>query len=155
MNAAWVVLGAEPDIDMLVKLAPEGIDKVTITAIPSAQDKKVAIAEGSIPAIPGPSEESTEKNWRQYGFITRLFAPWFGINEDAVSGASHAILAQVWRKEVPSAFLGLTSLRCFQPSPRGGEVIVDISDAEGGRIGISGEAVEITHGTVMVHPSRM
>lgn len=151
LAAAWCVVRADPDLRALLRIAPTGVSKLTITAVPVQQQvaaipksKKVRDGEEK-DRVAADLLEQEEARWRPYHFVTRLFAPWFGIPEDAVSGASHAILARLWvsrREELQKQ----QTLRCFQPSPRGGEIIVNVHDPE--RIGIAGESVSIAHGAI-------
>lgn len=50
-----------------------------------------------------------------YDFYSRCFCPWIGINEDPVTGASHAVLAQYWSEK-----LGKKEMTAYQLSKRGG-----------------------------------
>lgn len=50
-----------------------------------------------------------------YDFYSRSFCPWFGVNEDAVTGASHAVLAKYWGN-----ILGKKEMLAYQTSERGG-----------------------------------
>ena len=65
-------------------------------------------------------------------FVSRFFAPAFGIDEDPVTGSAHCELAPYW-----SARLGKTSLHGEQLSPRGGTVHCNL---RGSRITLLGQA---------------
>jgi len=52
-----------------------------------------------------------------YDFISRMFAPAAGINEDPVTGSAHCLLTPYW-----AGRLGKRSLKARQVSPRGGDV---------------------------------
>ena len=54
----------------------------------------------------------------EFDFVSRYFAPAKGIAEDPVTGAAHCMLAPYWAKQ-----LGKTTLRAYQASARGGEVL--------------------------------
>ena len=56
-------------------------------------------------------------------FVSRYFAPRFGIDEDPVTGSAHCCLAPWW-----AAVLGRTRLTGYQASSRGGRVEVEIVD---------------------------
>jgi PhzF family phenazine biosynthesis protein len=73
-----------------------------------------------------------------YDFISRFFAPGFGINEDPVTGAAHTILGPYWAKK-----LGKSALKAFQASARGGEVELLV---RGDRIDLIGQAVVVLEG---------
>ncbi|OIP99853.1 MAG: isomerase [Zetaproteobacteria bacterium CG2_30_46_52] len=70
---------------------------------------------------------------KSYDFVSRFFAPNFGINEDPVTGSSFTQLAPVWM-----AILGKESLSAKQISKRGGEVWCEV---RGNRVLIKGRAV--------------
>ena len=50
-------------------------------------------------------------------FVSRFFAPGFGINEDPVTGSSHARLVPFWSKRLDKAVLSARQI-----SPRGGDL---------------------------------
>lgn len=129
-------------MDVLAKhLSHVAVQKVTVTGTPKLADSSAA--------------EDDEQRWRRYDFVTRLFAPWIGIPEDAVSGATHAILAQFWRTVPSVAGIALKNKRnliCYQPSTRGGEILLTIN---GDRVGVAGEAVTISTGSVSSALSRL
>lgn len=75
-----------------------------------------------------------------YDFVSRVFAPKMGIDEDPVTGSAHAVLAPYW-----GGRLGGNKLVGLQASPRPGIVGVEVRDA---RIVVSGHAVTILDGTL-------
>jgi len=70
-----------------------------------------------------------------HDFQSRFFAPWVGVNEDPVTGSSHAVLAPYW-----SRILGKTKMTAYQASKRGGEMTVEL---KGDRVFITGKAVTV------------
>ena len=66
-------------------------------------------------------------------FVSRFFAPKYGIPEDPVTGSAHCALAPYW-----AARLGTTTLKAKQLSKRGGEVLCEV---HGNRVMLSGRAV--------------
>ena len=68
-----------------------------------------------------------------YDFVSRYFAPAKGIPEDPVTGAAHCMLTPYWARR-----LGMTALRAFQVSRRGGEVICRLA---GDRVELEGGCV--------------
>jgi predicted PhzF superfamily epimerase YddE/YHI9 len=68
-------------------------------------------------------------------FVSRYFAPAFGIDEDPVTGSTHCCLAPFWSRQ-----LGRTTLLARQLSARGGELKVEL---KGDRVGIGGQAVTV------------
>ena len=78
----------------------------------------------------------------KYDFVTRFFAPKYGINEDAVTGSAFTQLVSYWKDE-----LGKDILFSKQVSSRGGEVKCHVK-AE--RVEISGEAVKYFEGEIEI-----
>lgn len=76
----------------------------------------------------------------RYDFVSRFFAPKYGIDEDPVTGSAHTQLAPYWAKR-----LGKTALFAKQLSPRGGEVRCEI---KGDRVLISGKATTYLEGRI-------
>ena len=68
-------------------------------------------------------------------FVSRFFAPAFGIDEDPVTGSAHCCLAPFWRDR-----LGRDEMRGFQASSRGGWVGVRVA---GDRVRLAGRAVTV------------
>jgi PhzF family phenazine biosynthesis protein len=58
----------------------------------------------------------------QFDFISRYFAPSYGIPEDPVTGSSHCALAPYW-----SGRLRKPRLHAFQASKRGGEIWCEVA----------------------------
>ena len=75
-----------------------------------------------------------------YDFVSRLFAPKVGIDEDPVTGSSHTVLAPYWGNR-----LSRTSLVGLQASPRPGLVGVEL---KGNRVLITGHAVTVVDGVL-------
>ncbi len=99
------VRGLAPDFRALARLAPHGVI-VTSRADDSA-----------------------------YDFVSRYFAPSFGIDEDPVTGSAHCCLGPFWASR-----LGRDELTAFQASRRGGAVHVRVA---GDRVILGGEAVTV------------
>lgn len=66
-------------------------------------------------------------------FVSRFFAPKFGISEDPVTGSAHCVLAPYWVNK-----LGKNSMRARQVSKRGGDIGCEL---KGDRVVLSGCAV--------------
>lgn len=73
-------------------------------------------------------------------FVSRLFAPRAGIDEDPVTGSAHCMLAPCW-----AARLGRSTLRARQVSARGGTLTCAV---RGDRVELIGSAVEVIEGTL-------
>jgi predicted PhzF superfamily epimerase YddE/YHI9 len=75
-------------------------------------------------------------------FVSRYFAPKFGIPEDPVTGSAHCELIPYWAKR-----LGKKKLVARQISARGGELRCE---DRGDRVGIAGTAVKYLEGIIEV-----
>lgn len=74
-------------------------------------------------------------------FLTRYFNPWFGVDEDPVTGSVHTILAPYWAEH-----LGKTELLAYQASRRGG--FIHLKLVEDDRVELSGHAVVVMEGQI-------
>ncbi len=77
-----------------------------------------------------------------YDFVSRYFAPRFGIPEDPVTGSAHCCLGPYWQQR-----LGKSRLQGYQASARGGTVGVEV---RGDRVTLRGKAVTVLSGTLGV-----
>jgi len=77
-----------------------------------------------------------------YDFVSRFFAPNYGIDEDPVTGSAHTQLVPYWAKR-----LGKNTLFAKQVSARGGELQCEL---RGDRVLISGRAVTYLQGTITI-----
>lgn len=71
-------------------------------------------------------------------FVSRYFAPQFGIDEDPVTGSLHCTLAPLWARK-----LGRNSLTARQVSARGGQLDIELVET---RVKLSGHAVVVVSG---------
>jgi len=71
---------------------------------------------------------------KEYDFISRVFAPDYGIGEDPVTGSAHCYLANYWGEK-----LSKKTLLGYQASKRGGVVACEISGND--RVLLRGDAV--------------
>ncbi len=111
INSPSLLASITPDFTHLGKISlPTGIEDLIITAR-TASDSS-------------------------YDFVSRVFAPWVGINEDPVTGSAHTVLGPYWALK-----LGKTQLNAFQNSARGGILYLNVIDQK--RIQISGNALTI------------
>ena len=79
---------------------------------------------------------------KEYDFVSRFFAPNYGINEDPVTGSAFSQLIPYWSRK-----FNKKSLSAKQVSKRGGEVkCVELGD----RVKISGKAVKYMTATIEV-----
>lgn len=77
---------------------------------------------------------------RAVDFVSRFFAPNYGIDEDPVTGSAHCALAPYWAER-----LGRQQLWARQVSPRGGDVHCRLT---GERVVLSGHAVTFMTGEI-------
>jgi PhzF family phenazine biosynthesis protein len=75
-------------------------------------------------------------------FVSRFFAPRFGIPEDPVTGSAHCVLVPYW-----ATVLGKKELHALQVSKRGGELFCRHA---GERVTISGKAALYLEGTITI-----
>jgi len=78
----------------------------------------------------------------EFDFVSRYFAPNFGIDEDPVTGSAHCCLATFWRDRLQK-----TEFLAYQASARGGLIKVR---CEGDRVFLSGQAVTVLRGDLLV-----
>lgn len=78
-----------------------------------------------------------------YDFVSRFFAPGYGIDEDPVTGAAHCCLAPFWRER-----LHQDSFLAYQASSRGG--VVKVNYDGGDRVLLQGQAVTVMRGNIIV-----
>jgi PhzF family phenazine biosynthesis protein len=76
-----------------------------------------------------------------HDFVSRYFAPQFGIDEDPVTGSAHCALGPHW-----AAKLGRTTLVGYQASRRGGTVHVRLA---GDRVLLGGHGVTVLRGELV------
>ena len=81
-----------------------------------------------------------------YDFCVRCFVPELGINEDPATGSAHCALAPYWAGRT-----GKTDFISHQISRRSG--IIKVTD-RGKRVEISGQAITVLKGTLLVQPDR-
>jgi PhzF family phenazine biosynthesis protein len=93
-------------------------------------------------ALPGKRGVITTAPGKQSHFVSRYFAPAYGIPEDPVTGSSHCTMTPYWAEK-----LGTTRLHAFQLSKRGGELFCEL---RGDRVSIAGNAVKYLEGTITV-----
>lgn len=76
-------------------------------------------------------------------FVSRFFAPKFGVDEDPVTGSAHCALTPYWANK-----LNKKNLHAHQVSQRGGELFCkDCGD----RVKISGRAVKFMEGSIAIN----
>jgi PhzF family phenazine biosynthesis protein len=76
-----------------------------------------------------------------YDFVSRFFAPRFGINEDPVTGSAHCCLGPFWRRR-----LNKSEFTAYQASARGGVVRLRVGED---RVHLGGQAVTVLRGELV------
>ena len=76
-----------------------------------------------------------------FDFVSRMFAPAIGIDEDPVTGSAHCVLGPYWKER-----LGKDEFTAFQASQRGGVVKVLV---RGERVLLRGQAVIVLRGDLV------
>jgi len=84
----------------------------------------------------------TAKGNHPYDFVSRMFAPRVGINEDPVCGSAHCKLPDYWQKKLKK-----DEFLAYQASSRGG--VLDVSIL-GDRVHLKGKATTIMEGKLRV-----
>lgn len=107
-----ILLAIDPDFNKLKKLNERG---VVITSVAKSKDTD---------------------------FVSRYFAPWDGVNEDPVTGATHCCLGPYWARKLEKR-----NLRAYQASARGGYVYIRV---EKETVFIAGSAVTVYEGNIVV-----
>ena len=77
-----------------------------------------------------------------YDFVSRFFAPAFGINEDPVTGSAHTMLIPYWSEKLKK-----TEMIARQVSKRGGTVYCK---SVGDRVEIGGKATTFLIGKIFI-----
>lgn len=75
-------------------------------------------------------------------FVSRFFAPKFGIDEDPVTGSAHCVLTPYWAER-----LGKQRLQARQISRRGGDLSCQL---DGERVILAGTAVSFMEATIAI-----
>ena len=119
----WVGRQAE---DLVVELA----DEAAVRALAPDLVGLVRLARGLV--------ATARASTPPFDFVSRYFAPGFGIPEDPVTGRAHCIVGPFWAER-----LGRDELLAYQASRRGGAVRVRVA---GDRVRLAGRAVTVLRG---------
>lgn len=130
------VLGAEPlsvrrtPFDYLVVLETEG-------QVRALEPDLGRLARWPVRGVIVTAPSETDRQ----DFVSRFFAPAFGVPEDPVTGSAHCALGPYWAER-----LGRRELRGYQASARGGLVHVRV---RGERVLLGGHAVTVARGELL------
>jgi predicted PhzF superfamily epimerase YddE/YHI9 len=89
-------------------------------------------------AVPGDPSHIVTAPGDHTDFVSRMFAPNAGIDEDPVTGSAHAVLTPYWAER-----LGKTTLSAYQASKRGGHLTCTL---QGDRVILIGKCVTVIEG---------
>jgi PhzF family phenazine biosynthesis protein len=117
--------------DLLIEVADE---KTVAELVPSLQQLSMLPVRCCVVTSQGSSEE--------IDFVSRVFGPQVGIDEDPVTGSTHCSLTPFWAER-----LSKTKMTARQLSQRGGTLEVELL---GDRVAISGQAVTVFKGELSV-----
>jgi len=128
LNSEEDVRKAEPDFTLIKKSGY----KIIITAPCNASGSSKTTNE----------MKDTNKRAEAYDFVSRFFAPTFGVDEDPVTGSAHSQLIPFWSEK-----LGKTKMQAKQLSKRGGHLWVE---QKGDRVQMGGKCVFYMKGEVEI-----
>jgi PhzF family phenazine biosynthesis protein len=139
-------IAAPPPLVAALGLTPSAVlvNQFNYMAILETEEQVRALAP-DMPLLAGldrPGVIVTAPGHAPYDIVSRYFAPAKGIPEDPVTGAAHCMLTPYW-----SDRLGKPSLRAYQASPRGGEILCCLT---GDRVELSGNCVFYLQGELEV-----
>lgn len=92
--------------------------------------------------VPGANAIATAPGRDGVDFVSRYFAPSYGVDEDPVTGSAHCVLTPYWADR-----LGKNQLSARQISARGGDLLCTL---RGDRVTLAGHAVLYLEGTIAV-----
>jgi PhzF family phenazine biosynthesis protein len=79
---------------------------------------------------------TSRSNRPEFDFISRFFAPAFGINEDPVTGSAHSYLTPYWSNKLQKKIMS-----AYQASRRAG--VIECEMASNGRVLLRGQAITV------------
>ena len=104
-------------------------DEATVRAV--KPDQRALADEGDLVIIVTARGQSTD-------IVSRVFVPAYGIDEDPVTGAAHAVMIPYWSKQ-----LGREDFTAYQASARGGRLACRF---EGERVMLGGRCFTVIEG---------
>jgi PhzF family phenazine biosynthesis protein len=97
---------------------------------------------GAMRQVPGANAIVTAPGSDGVDFVSRYFAPNYGVDEDPVTGSAHCVLTPYWADR-----LGKKELKARQISARGGDLLCTLRSD---RVTLAGRAVLYLEGTITV-----
>lgn len=102
-------------------------------------DSRALAAIGGLVAVVSAPGDETD-------VISRVFTPFYGIDEDPVTGSAHALIAPYWAKR-----LGRADFTAYQASARGGHVGCTL---DGDRVILRGTCLTVMEGMFLIDEHR-
>jgi predicted PhzF superfamily epimerase YddE/YHI9 len=141
------IVGVYKHRDLLVELnSEEDVRKADpdFTLIKKTGYKIIITAPGNASVrLPENSEvKDLDQRPDAYDFVSRFFAPTFGVDEDSVTGSAHSQLIPFWSEK-----LGKIKMEAKQLSKRGGHLWVE---QKGDRVQMGGQCVFYMKGEIAV-----
>ena len=140
LDSVAIALGSKPDSVWKGHYTAEQFDLVAVFS--SRQAVADLVPDESQFARLGSRGVIATSRAEEFDFVSRYFAPAFGIPEDPVTGSAHCLLAPFWGKQ-----LGKSVMRACQISPRTGVLECRLLD---GRVELVGTAVDYLKGSIAV-----
>lgn len=140
LNAPEIIEVVKAYDDVIVVLQ----DPMTLENLNPNMTKISAITDALslIVTAEGGLHKDASYSYSQYNFVSRVFAPRDGIDEDPVTGSAHCKLADYWMKK-----LNKTEFFAYQASQRGGEIYIQV---QGERVFLKGKAITMMAGKWLV-----
>jgi PhzF family phenazine biosynthesis protein len=134
--------GLNPSPRVVLESGATAAERNYFVVYDSEKDVREAIPDLPILETLHPAGVCITAPGEQVDFVSRYFAPSYGIPEDPVTGSTHCSLGPYW-----SARLKKSVLRARQISSRGGELLVQ---PHGSRITLKGKAVLYLVGEISI-----
>ena len=139
--AVSAALGDKPKSVYVGHYAPDQFDYVAVfDSEESVADLRPDFAKFSLLDSRGIIATAAGENC---DFVSRYFAPNFGINEDPVTGSAHCLLTPYW-----SQILDKNNMLARQVSLRGGDIDCTVCDEN--RVLLAGHAVDYLIGEIVI-----
>jgi PhzF family phenazine biosynthesis protein len=122
-DALGAALGAPPPAELYFSRKGGAGTGALIAVWPSVEVIKTLKPDGTLESVllrveAGSLLATAQGDGKPYDFVSRFFAPYFGVPEDPVTGSAHCALTPFWAKR-----LNKKTLRARQASPRGGDLL--------------------------------
>jgi len=82
------------------------------------------------------------KRSNKYDIESRYFNPWYGVNEDPVTGSVYTVLASYWYDKI-----GICNISAYQTSNRPGELLLEVQKE---KVQITGKARIVFEGSLLI-----